>query len=103
MYDDFVRISSEIMKGRNTAQQRSLVRDVLVSLLPPGTAEGFRCVKRTASFLSDPGLVGLALLPPSRANKPPQSSPPHLLPPDGCGRAGACSHRQSFQRSSMRS
>ncbi len=44
-YDDFVRISAEIMKGRNTQQQQAMVRDVLMSLLPPGAPEQFRCVK----------------------------------------------------------
>lgn len=42
-YDDFVRVSAEIMKGRNTQQQQAVVRDVLMSLLPPGAPEQFRC------------------------------------------------------------
>ncbi|GLI66286.1 hypothetical protein VaNZ11_010047 [Volvox africanus] len=41
-YDDFVRISSEIMKGRNSVQQRAVVRDVLMSLLPSEAPPTFR-------------------------------------------------------------
>eukprot|EP00195_Chlamydomonas_chlamydogama_P006760 CAMPEP_0202905838 /NCGR_PEP_ID=MMETSP1392-20130828/36247_1 /ASSEMBLY_ACC=CAM_ASM_000868 /TAXON_ID=225041 /ORGANISM="Chlamydomonas chlamydogama, Strain SAG 11-48b" /LENGTH=270 /DNA_ID=CAMNT_0049594119 /DNA_START=48 /DNA_END=860 /DNA_ORIENTATION=- len=41
-YDDFVRISKEIMKGRSPEQQGVLVRNVLMSLLPPGAPEQFR-------------------------------------------------------------
>ncbi|KXZ52473.1 hypothetical protein GPECTOR_9g517 [Gonium pectorale] len=41
-YDDFVRISSEIMKGRNSVQQREVVREVLMSLLPPEAPPAFR-------------------------------------------------------------
>ncbi len=41
-YSDFVRVSSEIMKGRNTLQQRLLIRNMLMSLLPPHTPEVFR-------------------------------------------------------------
>jgi hypothetical protein len=42
VYEDFVRISREIMRGRNTAQQKELVITVLMSLLPPGAPEQFR-------------------------------------------------------------
>jgi hypothetical protein len=42
VYDDFVRISSEIMRGRNSSQQKLVVRNVLMSLLPPGAPEQFR-------------------------------------------------------------
>ena len=41
-YSDFVKVSSEIMKGRNTLQQRLLIRNMLMSLLPPKSAEVFR-------------------------------------------------------------
>ncbi|GIL90818.1 hypothetical protein Vretimale_16791 [Volvox reticuliferus] len=41
-YDDFVRISSEIMKGRNSVEQRAVVREVLMSLLPPEAPPTFR-------------------------------------------------------------
>ncbi|KAG2485709.1 hypothetical protein HYH03_015593 [Edaphochlamys debaryana] len=41
-YDDFVRISGEIMKGRNTEQQQQVVRKVLASLLPPEAPTAFR-------------------------------------------------------------
>jgi 5-carboxymethyl-2-hydroxymuconate isomerase len=41
-YDDFVRVSKEIMRGRNTAQQREVVAKVLQSLMPPQTPGVFR-------------------------------------------------------------
>jgi 5-carboxymethyl-2-hydroxymuconate isomerase len=41
-YDDFVRVSKEIMKGRNTEQQREVVAKVLQSLMPDQVAPTFR-------------------------------------------------------------
>lgn len=41
-YSDFVRISKEIMRGRSTSQQRQVVNNVLMSLLPPGAPAAFR-------------------------------------------------------------
>ncbi len=42
-FDDFVRISKEIMRGRTPTQQMEVVSRVLGSLLPPGAPEQFRC------------------------------------------------------------
>ncbi len=42
-YDDFVRISKEIMRGRNPEQQREVVKNVLRSLLPEEAPPAFRC------------------------------------------------------------
>jgi len=33
-FDDFVRVSKEIMRGRATKEQHRLVRKVLLSLMP---------------------------------------------------------------------
>lgn len=33
-YDDFVRVSGEIMKGRTTKQQHEVVRNTLYALMP---------------------------------------------------------------------
>jgi 5-carboxymethyl-2-hydroxymuconate isomerase len=41
-YDDFVRVSKEIMKGRNTDQQREVVAKVLQSLMPEQAPGVFR-------------------------------------------------------------
>eukprot|EP00877_Chromochloris_zofingiensis_P008838 jgi/Chrzof1/4207/Cz14g03040.t1 len=41
-YDDFVRISKEIMRGRSTQQQQEVVLKVLASLLPEQAPAGFR-------------------------------------------------------------
>jgi 5-carboxymethyl-2-hydroxymuconate isomerase len=41
-YDDFVRVSKEIMKGRNTDQQREVVAKVLESLMPEHVPGVFR-------------------------------------------------------------
>lgn len=35
-YEDFVRVSKEILRGRSTQEQHALVRRVLLSLVPPG-------------------------------------------------------------------
>jgi hypothetical protein len=35
-YEDFVRVSKEILRGRATQEQHALVRRVLLSLVPPG-------------------------------------------------------------------
>lgn len=42
-YDDFVRVSKEIMKGRSTDQQREVVAKVLQSLMPEQAPGVFRC------------------------------------------------------------
>lgn len=41
-YDNFVGLSREIMRGRNTQQQQETVAKVLSSLLPPQAPEQFR-------------------------------------------------------------
>ena len=41
-YDDFVELSREIMRGRNTKQQQEAVAGVLDSLLPPQSPERFK-------------------------------------------------------------
>lgn len=41
-YDDFVRVSKEIMKGRNTEQQREVIAKVLQSLMPEQAPGVFR-------------------------------------------------------------
>lgn len=41
-YDDFVRVSKEIMRGRNTAEQREVVSKVLQSLMPEQAPGVFR-------------------------------------------------------------
>jgi 5-carboxymethyl-2-hydroxymuconate isomerase len=46
-YDDFVRISKEIMRGRSAVKQREVVREVLRSLMPreaPGAFRWDECV-----------------------------------------------------------
>lgn len=35
-YDDLLRVSKEIMRGRSSPEQRAVVRNILSSLLPPG-------------------------------------------------------------------
>lgn len=35
-YDDLLRVSKDIMRGRSSSEQRLLIRDILFSLLPPG-------------------------------------------------------------------
>lgn len=35
-YEGFVDVSKKIMQGRTAVEQRAVVRDVLLSLLPPG-------------------------------------------------------------------
>jgi hypothetical protein len=42
-YDDFVRISKEIMRGRGSVQQREVVRQVLRTLMPEQAPPTFRC------------------------------------------------------------
>jgi 5-carboxymethyl-2-hydroxymuconate isomerase len=41
-YDDFVRVSKEIMRGRSTDEQRTVVRQVLQSLMPEQAPGVFR-------------------------------------------------------------
>jgi len=41
-YDDFVRVSKEIMRGRSTEEQRAVVRQVLLSLMPEQAPGVFR-------------------------------------------------------------
>lgn len=45
-YDDFVRVSKEIMRGRGSKEQREVVREVLRSLMPREAPAAFRCVAR---------------------------------------------------------
>ena len=41
-YDNFVDLSSQIMKGRTSDQQREVVAKILSSLLPPEASDRFR-------------------------------------------------------------
>ncbi|GFH23851.1 DUF4033 domain-containing protein, partial [Haematococcus lacustris] len=41
-YEDFVRVSKEIMKGRTPSEQKEVIMEVLNSLMPNGTAATFR-------------------------------------------------------------
>ncbi|XP_010544885.1 PREDICTED: beta-carotene isomerase D27, chloroplastic [Tarenaya hassleriana] len=41
-YDSFVDVSRRVMKGRSRLQQQQVVREVLLSMLPPGAPEQFR-------------------------------------------------------------
>lgn len=41
-YDSFVDVSRRIVQGRNRAQQQEVVREVLLSILPPGAPEQFK-------------------------------------------------------------
>eukprot|EP00252_Welwitschia_mirabilis_P026089 TRINITY_DN837_c0_g1_i1.p1 TRINITY_DN837_c0_g1~~TRINITY_DN837_c0_g1_i1.p1 ORF type:complete len:200 (-),score=6.80 TRINITY_DN837_c0_g1_i1:678-1277(-) len=41
-YDDFVASSRRVMQGRNAQEQREVVRQVLLSILPTGAPETFR-------------------------------------------------------------
>jgi 5-carboxymethyl-2-hydroxymuconate isomerase len=41
-YEDFVRVSKEIMKGRSPEQQKLVVLDVLKALLPEVATKQFR-------------------------------------------------------------
>ncbi|XP_024534389.1 beta-carotene isomerase D27, chloroplastic [Selaginella moellendorffii] len=41
-YDGFVDVSRGVLQGRNPVEQRALVREVLLSIMPPGAPETFR-------------------------------------------------------------
>jgi len=41
-YESFVDVSRRVMVGRTRAQQQEAVREVLLSMLPPGAPEQFR-------------------------------------------------------------
>ncbi|XP_026441249.1 beta-carotene isomerase D27, chloroplastic [Papaver somniferum] len=41
-YDSFVDVSKRVMQGRSRLQQQEVVREVLISMLPPGAPEQFR-------------------------------------------------------------
>jgi hypothetical protein len=41
-YDDFVRVSKEIMRGRTSDEQRDVIKKVLLSLLPEQAPGVFR-------------------------------------------------------------
>ncbi|XP_048595673.1 beta-carotene isomerase D27, chloroplastic isoform X1 [Brassica napus] len=41
-YESFVEVSKRVMQGRNRSQQQEVVREVLLSMLPPGAPEQFR-------------------------------------------------------------
>ncbi|KFK38026.1 hypothetical protein AALP_AA3G060400 [Arabis alpina] len=41
-YESFVEVSKRVMQGRNRLQQQEVVREVLMSMLPPGAPEQFR-------------------------------------------------------------
>jgi hypothetical protein len=41
-YESFVDVSRRVMVGRSRAQQQEAVREVLLSMLPPGAPEQFK-------------------------------------------------------------
>ena len=41
-YESFVEVSKRVMHGRSRTQQQEVVREVLLSMLPPGAPEQFR-------------------------------------------------------------
>ena len=41
-YESFVEVSKRVMQGRSRVQQQEAVREVLLSMLPPGAPEQFR-------------------------------------------------------------
>lgn len=41
-YESFVEVSKRVMQGRSRSQQQEAVREVLLSMLPPGAPEQFR-------------------------------------------------------------
>jgi hypothetical protein len=41
-YESFVDVSRRVMVGRSRAQQQEAVREVLISMLPPGAPEQFK-------------------------------------------------------------
>ncbi|KAJ6945970.1 hypothetical protein NC651_000903 [Populus alba x Populus x berolinensis] len=41
-YESFVDVSKRVMQGRNRKQQQEVVREVLLSMLPPGAPEQFK-------------------------------------------------------------
>lgn len=41
-FDGFVEVSKQIMKGRSSPQQREIVKQVLYSIMPPGSPRMFR-------------------------------------------------------------
>ena len=41
-YESFVDVSKRVMKGRSRLQQQKVVREVLLSMLPPGAPEQVR-------------------------------------------------------------
>ncbi|WZZ86231.1 hypothetical protein YC2023_114810 [Brassica napus] len=41
-YESFVEVSKRVMQGRSRTQQQEVVREVLLSMLPPGAPEQFR-------------------------------------------------------------
>ncbi|KAG2451712.1 hypothetical protein HYH02_003492 [Chlamydomonas schloesseri] len=53
VYDDFVRISNEIMRGRNSVEQRLVVRDVLNSLMPKEAPPVFRALFPPTKFSAE--------------------------------------------------
>lgn len=58
-YDDFVRVSKEIMKGRSTEQQREIIAKVLHSLMPeqaPGVFRWATCIKLLGVLLHPDGV-----------------------------------------------
>eukprot|EP00878_Enallax_costatus_P007865 GHUV01008230.1.p1 GENE.GHUV01008230.1~~GHUV01008230.1.p1 ORF type:complete len:294 (+),score=80.49 GHUV01008230.1:154-1035(+) len=52
-YDDFVRVSKEILRGRSTAQQHALVRQVLLSLMPPGLPAATKALFRPTQWAAE--------------------------------------------------
>ncbi|KAB5573395.1 hypothetical protein DKX38_000589 [Salix brachista] len=41
-YESFVDVSKRVMQGRNRMQQQEVVREILLSMLPPGAPEQFK-------------------------------------------------------------
>jgi hypothetical protein len=52
-YDDFVRVSKDILRGRSTTEQHALVRRVLLSLLPPGLPAAFKTLFRPTQWAAE--------------------------------------------------
>uniref|UniRef100_A0A383VCL9 Beta-carotene isomerase D27-like C-terminal domain-containing protein n=1 Tax=Tetradesmus obliquus TaxID=3088 RepID=A0A383VCL9_TETOB len=52
-YEDFVRVSKEILRGRSTQEQHALVRRVLLSLVPPGVPAACKVLFRPTQWAAE--------------------------------------------------
>lgn len=52
-YEDFVRVSKEILRGRSTQEQHALVRRVLLSLVPPGVPAACKALFRPTQWAAE--------------------------------------------------